>query len=66
MTDIQWLRIRSCLNTCSGLYVDNEARGRPLFVEALYGMAHTGVLQRRRPAYGKWNSAYRRSDSRPG
>ena len=32
MTDIQWLRIRSCPNTCSGLYVDNEARGRPLFV----------------------------------
>lgn len=55
MTNRQWIRSLSFLNTCSGLYVGDVARGRR-FVVAL----------RRHPwcqlpaAYGKWNSVYRR------
>ena len=36
MTDTQWLRIRSFMDTCSGLRVGKDAHGR-LCVEALRG-----------------------------
>ena len=52
LTDTQWIRIRSFLKTCSGLYVRNEA---------LCWMACTGAPWRQLPpAYGKWNTVYRR------
>lgn len=60
LTDTQWIRIRSFLKTCSGLYVRNEAQCR-LFIEALCWMACTGAPWRQLPpAYGKWNTVYRR------
>ena len=42
MTDTQGRRIRSWLDTCSGLRVGKDARGR-LFVEALRGRARRGA-----------------------
>ena len=61
MTDAQWLRIRSFMDTCSGLCVGHAARGRR-FVAALCGMAQAGAPWRRWVAaeYGKRHSVYRR------
>lgn len=55
----QGLRIPSCLNACSGLYVGRALRGRR-FAKTLCGRARTGAPWRRRAAYGKENAVYRR------
>ena len=60
MTDTQWLRIRSFLDTGSGLRVGKDAHCR-LFVESLRWMARMGAPGRALPPeYGKWNSVYGR------
>ena len=57
MTDAQWFRIRSFLDTGSGR---KDAHGR-LCVEALRGMTRRGAPWRAwPPAYGKGNSVYGR------
>ena len=60
MTDAQWFRIRSFLDTCSGLHVGKDAHGR-LGVAARRGKARMGAPGRAwPPAYGKGNSVYDR------
>ena len=60
ITDVQGLRIRSLLATCSGLRVGKDAHGR-LCVEALRWIARMGSPWRALPPeYGKWNSVYGR------
>ena len=59
MTHTQWLRIRSLLDTCSGLCVGKDAHGC-LFVEALRWMARMRTWACVGPAYGKGNSVYGR------
>ena len=60
MTDTQGLRIRSLLDTGSGLRVGKDAQGR-LCVAALRWMARRGAPGRAwPPEYGKGNSVYGR------
>ena len=59
MTDTQWLRIRSWLDTCSGIRVGKDAQGR-LCVEALRWMARMGARGRPRTGRGNRSTAVMR------
>lgn len=60
LTNTQWEKIKSFLQTQEHLYIGNEEECRR-FLEALVWMARSGAQWRLLPAsYGNWNTVYKR------
>jgi transposase len=60
LTDAQWAKMLAFLRTCPGIYIGSQGRCRK-FLAAVVWVARSGAQWRLLPpAYGKWNSIYKR------